>query len=261
MKLKPIILILGLFLSFNAYSMDINEIKEKVRTFIEENFTSELAVKLFGERPEEVQMPELPTIVSDARSTAVYDKKEKKSNLNAEDEQKYNLAFVQEIIEVTRNAPANDNELARWMNTMNQGATREGIYRAMVLDSLYAGLENSDVGLSQRSIEFTQFFLEKFVGQTINASLLNQMSLYTIKREVAEKALEIIDSFEKEEELNRWYAVLSGDLAKKYSPIFANKVRKYESMTRHLNWAKEAPIQHLKSEVVIKIHSIYNNLK
>ncbi len=261
MKVRIIFLTLGIFVSANVYSMDLNEIKEKLRVFVEENFTQELAVKLFGEKAAEVQMPPLPQLVKDARSTDVYDKQEKKSNLSSEDDQKYNLAFIQEIIEVTRNAPANDNELARWMNTMDQGATREGIYRAMVLDSLYAGLENGGAGLSPRSIEFTQYFLEKFIGQAIDEKLLQQINLYTIKREVAEKALEIIDSFSNEDELHRWYAVLSGELAVKYPQVFANKVRKYESMTRHLNWAKEAPVQHLKSEVVIKIHAIYNNLK
>jgi hypothetical protein len=237
------------------------EWKDKLRPYLTQYLGEERTNKLIGTPAAELELPAIPKLVNDARSTEVFDQKDEGKKMDAAQEEKYNLAFVQEIYEVTRITQANDNDVSKWMNTMSQGATREGIYRAMVLDDVYAGLENYGEGVSQGAVEFTTYFLERFVSQSINPESISKMNLFNLKRVVAEKALEIVDVFSNADELYRWYGVLSGELAAKHGTIFQNPLRSDKSMMRHYNWAKEVPRQHLKSEVVIKIHAIYNHLK
>ncbi|MFA5584260.1 MAG: hypothetical protein WDA09_08590, partial [Bacteriovoracaceae bacterium] len=49
----------------------------------------------------------------------------------------YNFNFLQELFEVTRRTEARDEDLSTWMNTLDQGGSREGIYQALVLDGVY----------------------------------------------------------------------------------------------------------------------------
>lgn len=266
MRTKIFMVLIASGITVQAHAFDLSsylsqEWKDKLRPYLTQYLGAERTNKLIGAPPAELELPAIPKLVEDATSTAVYDQKDESKKIDPAQEEKYNLAFVQEIYEVTRNAAPNDNDVSQWMNTMSQGATREGIYRAMVLDSVYAGMENYGSGVSEGSVEFTTYFLERFISQGIKRESIAQMNLYLLKRVVAEKALEIIDSFQNPDELHRWYGVLSGELAKKYEGIFQNQLRGDTSMMRHYNWAKEVPRQHLKSEVVIKLHTVFNHLK
>lgn len=210
---------------------------------------------------EEVAMPALPKVVTDATSTQSYEEIDKKK-LSAEEENKYNYLFLMELYQATRGSAPAENEIQNWMNALSQGGTREGVYRALVLDSTYAGLENFKDHPSDNASLFAKEFLEKFVGQTVKDETIKNFNFYSLKRICAEKALEILDAYGgNKESRSAWYAVLSSDFAKKYPQAFKNEIRKDPSSLRHQHWANNVPLQHLKSELVIKIHLVLNALK
>ncbi|MBI2519992.1 MAG: hypothetical protein HYV97_06235 [Bdellovibrio sp.] len=237
---------------------------EKVRPYMLKYLGDETTGMLLGPPPAvKMTMPPIPKLVDDAKSTEVYSRKEDLAQfkIKQEDYQKYNLAFIDEVIIETRGMKANDNDLAKWMNTMEQGASREGIYRALVLDATYAGLENYEAWVTERSSAFAISFLEKFINQTLKKEAIAKLNFYTLKRIVTEKALEVIDAYyNNPQDLHRWYAVLSSDFAEQYPTIWNNELRKDVSSERHLKWASSVPSQFLKSEVIIKIHKIFNHL-
>jgi hypothetical protein len=63
------------------------------------------------------------------------------------------------------------------------------------------------------------------------------------------------------DDLYKWYAVFSFELAKDYGPILKNQLRQDQRFDYHLIWAKNMPIQHIKSEFIIKLHMVMNGLQ
>ncbi len=237
---------------------------EKIRPQMVKYLGEDLTLTILGPAPvAKMELPPIPKLVEDAKSTEMYTVKEdpSKFKIKPEEYQKYNLAFIEEVIVETRGMKANDDDLSKWMNTMEQGASREGIYRAMVLDATYAGLENYESAVTERSGDFAIKFLERFVNQTLKKEAVSKLNFYTLKRIVTEKALEIIDQYYKNpQDLYKWYAVFSSEMAEQYPTIWNNELRKDVSAERHMQWAASVPSQFLKSEVIIKLHKIFNHL-
>ncbi len=237
---------------------------EKMRPKMMKILGEEWTVKLIGKDKstplDEVPMPALPKIDDNAKSTAVYDKKQDTITIKPEVEQKFNYAFIMELFEATRQTKPNDDELGKMMNVLSQGGTREGVYRSVVLDSVYAGMENWDKPVKKNSAEFAVYFYEKYLGKKIALKSFEGMSVYTLKRLVTEKALDMTDAFATREDMEKWYANMSADLAKKFPNVWSNPVRKNLSSLFHKNWASKVPAQHVKSEMVIKLHSAFNSM-
>ena len=271
--MKVIFLGLSLFLALSvsrpaeaafAWPEKLKPFLEQIRPPMVKYLGEETTNKLIGPAPvAKMDLPAIPKLVQDAKSTEMFAIKEDPSQfkIKPEEYQNYNLAFIDEVIVETRGMKANDDDLSKWMNTMEQGASREGIYRAMVLDATYAGLENYESTTSERAGEFAIKFLERFVNQTLKKEAISKMNFYTLKRIVTEKALEVIDQYYKNpQDLYRWYAVLSSEMAEQYPNIWNNELRKDVSAERHVKWASSVPSQFLKSEVIIKLHKIFNHL-
>lgn len=238
---------------------------EKMRPTLVSVIGQEWTVKLIGADKtapvDEVPMPAIPKIVDDARSTAVYEKKQDKIVLSPEIEAKYNPAFIKELYEATRQEKPNEDELGKFINVLSQGGTREGVYRSLVLDSTYAGMENWDKPVKSVTADFAVYFYEKYFGKKVLKKSFEGMSVFTLKRLVAEKALEVADAFGDDRDgLEKWYAVMSSDLATRFPQIWSNALRKKTSALEHKAWASKVPLQHIKSELVIKIHSALNSM-
>lgn len=237
---------------------------EKMRPKMMKILGEEWTVKLIGQDKstpvDEVPMPVLPKIDDNAKSTAVYDKKQDTITIKPEVEQKFNYAYVNELFEATRQNKPNDDELGKMMNVLSQGGTREGVYRSVVLDSVYAGMENWDRPVKKNSAEFAVYFYEKYLGKKIVLKSFEGMSVYTLKRLVTEKTLDMTDAYLSREDMENWYANMSADLAKKFPNVWSNPVRKNQSSLFHKNWANKVPAQHIKSEMIIKIHSAFNSM-
>lgn len=243
----------------------MNELKGTLKSLTVKLIGEEYASKIFGKEDSEMELPAIPKIISDATSTDIYKKKKDKVTLNLTEEQinEYNVSYINELIMATREVKANRDELGKWFNTLSQGATREGVYRAMVLDDYYRRLENYNDSPSRALVDFAISFMSRYVNQKVSEKTLASLNLYSIKRLVTEKALDIADTYlisDRDEDFYAWYAVLSADLAKNY-PIWTNKLRSQTDPSSHLSWAKRVPNQYVKSEIIIKMHMLFNNLQ
>jgi hypothetical protein len=240
---------------------------EKVRPTLVQWLGDETTIKLIGNAPvvdkdDSIPMPAIPEIIENAKSIEVYNKKNDQITLGTELEQKYYVGFIKEIYEATRKQKANEDDIGKFYNVLSQGGTREGVYRALVLDNTYNSLENTEgLAVKSQAADFAIFFYQKYVNKKIAKDKFKGWSSYSLKRVLTEKALDIIDSYgENRPAIEAWYANLSSDLAFKFQQTMQNNLRKSTSSEVHLNWAKKVPVQHIKSEVIIKLHSSLNSL-
>ncbi len=213
------------------------------------------------------RLPQIPQGIKKTTDLATYSKKIKGStefdNLPTDKKRLFNYKFLEEIFLVTRKTEPKDEDLSNWLNTLEQGGSREGIYQALVLDEIYSGLENMDEKPSRPLLDFSLNFSQKFLNQTFQADSLSRLNLYSLKRIFTEKGLDLMDYYEAKDldALYRWYAIFSADLAQKFAPILKSQIRKETSPEIHYEWAKGMPIQHIKSEFIIKMHLVMNGLQ
>jgi hypothetical protein len=227
--------------------------------------------KLFGPIPQApVVLAELPIIPAQAKKVTDienYTKLKKDpteyDRLPNERKRQFDYKFLQELFQVTRKTEAKDEDLSNWLNTLDQGGSREGIYQALVLDEVYAALENIEDKPSNRLLDFSLKFSQRFFNQTFKKESLNQLNLYSLKRIFTEKGLDLMEHYEVHNlnDLYQWYAVFSSELATEYAPLLKTKIRQDPRFEYHLEWAKSMPIQHTKSEFIIKLHSVMNGLQ
>ena len=208
-----------------------------------------------------VTIPPLPEIKRDAKNTAIYEKKEQTVEMDEDQRMRLDVAFASELGTVIKRKKSDSSEINSWVNVLSQGGSREGVYRSIVLGDEYYQMENFDEKTKERTSEFAQYILENFVGLTINLETLQKMNFYATKRMVVEKLLEIIEAYETNELVCQWYAALSQGLATRYQQVFTRNIRMDQMGKRHLYWANKAPTQHLKGEVIIKVHLIFNALQ
>jgi hypothetical protein len=263
------LLALSLHLLHAADTKESNQsVVEKMRPTLMKLLGENWTVKLIGTAPvtppiadSGIALPKLPELKEDARSSAVYSKKPDKISLKPEIEEKFYYPYIKEIFEATRQIKPNDDEAGKLFNVLAQGGTREGVYHALVLDTVYAGMENYDKPVKGNAADFAVYFYGKYTGKKIEKESLRGMNIYTLKRLVADKALDVIDAYgENREDLEKWYAVMSSEMAVKFPQVWGSKLRKITDSREHKVWASKVPIQHIKSETVIKIHSAFNSM-
>lgn len=268
--MKNLIFIIGLALSFSVLAQETEPAwKSQLRDYVSQVAGAEWGTKLLGTPPQkksELPMPEIPKQVKN--STSVSFKKVKKADteydrLPADRKRQFDYMFVEELFQVTRKTEAKDEDLSIWLNTLDQGGSREGIYQALVLDEVYAALEDIEEKSSDRLLNFSQEFSEKFLRQTIKKEALAPLNLYSLKRILTEKSLDLMEYYEINDldALYRWYANFSADMAREHSTLLNSEVRQDPSVMYHYEWAKSMPIQHIKSEFIIKLHKIMNGLQ
>lgn len=214
----------------------------------------------------EINLPEIPKLKKNATSTETYkikeDKQAKSKAVPSKDREKYDYLFIREIFSVTRNRLPTGEEYSKWMNVLGQGGTREGVYRATVLDKSYAMLE-SDRGypVNSQMIDFFVEYFQKYLDKKTSPKQITGWNMYSVKRIATEKTLEVIDLLKvKGDDLYDWYAVFSSDLASRWPDAWKSKIRKEMDSHVHKRWAKAVPEQHVKSEIMIKLHRVFNYL-
>lgn len=264
------VLILALIVSSaSVYALDFSEYKGRIRAHMAKMLGEDVATKVLGEEKRKVRLPDIPQVNSDATSTSVYQNKNRAmekqgdefNKLSLEQKRKYRVAFIQELYQVTRNSEPKEGDIIKFLNVLEQGGTREGVYRAITLDSVYASLESYEEAPESALEDFAVEFGEKYLARRFDRSAMSKLNQWSIKRIIVEKALETMDVLaDKPEDLRAWYAVFSAELASKYPSVWKNKVRQNQSDEYHLNWAKGAPFQHIKSESIIKLHEVMNFL-
>lgn len=269
--MKNLILLLSL-VSFAAWSQVPPEtgFRSKLRDFISKYAGPQWSDKFLGKLPEtvvEMALPEIPKNLKSSTDVSSYIKEIKPETeyekLPPERLAQFDRSFVEELFLVTRKTEPKDEDLSTWMNNLQQGGSREAVYQALVLDEVYATLENLSEKPSARLLDYCLRFSKKFYGITYTEEGLKQFNLYTLKRTITEKGLDLLEFYEGKnlEEFHRWYAIYSSDVAKEYGPLFKSKLRTDTDPKYHFEWAKGMPLQHVKSEFIIKTHLIMNQLQ
>ncbi len=269
--MTKLILLLSL-ISFSAWAQVPAETgwKAKLRNLITQVAGVQWSDKLLGKLPEPVKemvLPDIPKNFKTSTDVSSYTKKLKTTaefdKLPTDRKNQLDRAFVEELFVVTRKTEPKDEDLSQWMNNLQQGGSREAVYQGLVLDDVYATLENLNEKPNARLLDFCMRYSKKFYNLNYTEEALKNFNLYTLKRTLTEKGLDLLDYYEGNdiEALDRWFAIFSADMAKDYSPIFKSDLRRNPDPKFHYEWAKGMPIQHVKSEYIIKMHTVMNQLQ
>lgn len=272
--MNKLIIVVGLLFSLSVWAQEQkleSSWKTKGREIVTSIAGSEWGAKLFGPVPQapvvEAKLPEIPQQVKKSTDVGNYTKLIKDpteyDRLPTERKRQFDYKFLQELFQVTRKSEAKDEDLSTWLNTLDQGGSREGIYQALVLDEVYAALENMEDKPSNKLLDFSLKFSQRFFNQTFKKESLSQLNLFSLKRILTEKGLDLTEHYEVHnlDNLYQWYAVFSAELARDYAPLLKTPIRQDPRVEYHLEWAKSMPVQHIKSEFIIKLHSVMNGLQ
>lgn len=266
------IFILTILLQGQAvYAIDFSAYKDKLKGQVESLLGEDIASKLFSDSKKShqaLQMPKIPDFELSATDDSVYDKKSSSvhsqgdefNKLNKEDKRSFYVSFIRELFLVTRLNEIEKNELLKFLNVLEQGGDREGVYRSLVLDNEYKSLELYEQSVANELIDFINSYSLKFLNKSFSEDAMRRLNLFSIKRIITEKTLELIDVLAMNpEDLYAWYAIFSSDMASDHV-IWKNKLRADTNQMRHYAWVQKVPFQHIKSEVIIKLHMIMNSL-
>lgn len=272
--MRNVIIIVGLLSCLSAWANEAlleASWKTKGRELVSSVVGESWGDKIFGPAPKavvpEAKLPEIPLQVKKSTDVGNYTKLKKDpteyDRLPNERKRQFDYKFLQELFVVTRKSEARDEDLSIWLNTLDQGGSREGIYQALVLDEVYAALEEMEEKPTDKLLEFSLKLSQRFFNQTFKKESLSPLNLYSLKRILTEKGLDLMEYYEVHnlDNLYKWYAVFSAELAKDYAPLLKTPIRQDPSVEYHLQWAKSMPIQHIKSEFIIKLHTVMNGLQ
>lgn len=239
----------------------LNKLKSSARSLLNSGKT---------EKKEDAwSLPPIPKITQSATDTKVYNKKGKLFNqgrefnqLSLANKRKYRVAFIKELFKVTVNSEIDDDTILNMLNTLEQGGSREGIYRSVVLGQSYLMLENYEEKSSDRLVQFTVAFGSRYLARKFSEEQIKKINLWGIKRIIVEKTLDTLDAFESDgEDLYQWYAILSSELADNYKQAFISSTRRNTDPSFHHRWVQSVPYQQIKSELIIKLHKVMNSLQ
>ena len=256
--MKKIFLFMALFF--------LSSCNEKLRPHLSNLIGENLTNTLLGDAPikkREIKLPKIPDYARDAKTFGGF-KGEEQINMGVIPKgrmDKLNLQYINEAYKEVQGKKASNSDLKKWVNVLGQGGTREGIYRALVLDTSYYKLERKNIPLTDSSIDFASYYSNKFMANEISSETLERINYFRLKRELTDRSLEIVDALSGNlDDVYDWYAIFSADLASKYPNVWKFKIRKNKSKEFQRNWAQRVPVQMLKSEVLIKLNRLINLL-
>lgn len=255
-----------LFSLLFVVSCQNENLKETLRDHSLQLFGEELTTKLFG-KSQNISMPQIPELKYEAHNLNLNDQKKHTldhpyyKGLGDEKYQTLNYQFLKEVSLAVRNIAIEQVELQNFMRTLSQGASREGVYRSMVLDPYYQSLEQNRITMNDDSRVFMERVLNAFVGRKVNNEVLKELPLYTAKKMLVEKLLEVVDAYQDEEEFHRWYAYLMHNLVESHPKAFTHNYRKTSNIKWNYEWAQKMPRDIVKSEVFIRVHMVMNYLQ
>ena len=218
-----------------------------------------LGLSNFSCDQEELELPVIPKLTRERTETHVYDFTDpNQDTLSAREKERSDRVYLVELYKVVRGMDPDPSGMILWMGVLSQGGSREGIYRAFVMDRFYADRESGQAG--EKVGKFSSYFVKKYIGKDFNDELLAQYSFYALKRNITEMALGILDKLrDNPHDFSSWYGVLSGELAQDFPQLFV-QMRSNPSMVFHKHWAAQVPQQYVKSETIIKLHQVFEYL-
>lgn len=215
----------------------------------------------------EIKMPAIPKVVKDAKDISGYGKEDLGlehpfyKNLQEQQIKELSVGFVNEIFNVVLGREPTYDEFQGKVSVLLQGGSREGVYRSLVLSDKYLGFEQTRTDASDPVVDFTIDFLARQLDSGIERKKLENFNFYTIKRFLVEKCLETYDAFPNEHSKHSWFALTSEVLQKNEFMKWQQKHRLLNTSDQYYAWAEKIPADVVKSEIVIKLHKIFNELQ
>ncbi|MBP5295880.1 MAG: hypothetical protein J6Y94_00940, partial [Bacteriovoracaceae bacterium] len=115
---------------------------------------------LFEKERDQVQLPELPTLADgDPKDTSQVADDPAQGPLVAapnltDTERDYNYYFLREAFQQLRQQELSIEDAQKWMNVLDQGGSRRGIIRGLILDDYYYQLQTKQIPLVAATIDF-----------------------------------------------------------------------------------------------------------
>ncbi len=238
--------------------------KERLRPYVLKFFGKDIEAKYLGPSPTEklessILLPSIPTIEKETTSVKIYEEYLDTVQWTIEEEQRYYKTFVRELLTAIRRSEPTVEDLEKYTTLLFQGARREGVYRLISLDDIAQTMESNDKVATQPLVEFVLFFHKKYLNISLKQEQLRGMNAYQLRRLTVDKTLDLIEVLKiNRKDLEDWYSVLSSDFSVMEPTLFKNILRKNKEKSYHRRWAKSVPVQHIQSEVVIKLLLIMN---
>lgn len=215
-------------------------------------------------------LPDIPESKDQATNQKYYDQKIEKLypggkkffDLSVQERQVFYVSFVQELYEVILGRDIHNDELSKWVNVLSSGGAREGVYRALILGDEYRMLEEKNEAFTKTKVkDFCVEYLKKYLHQEIAPEIWPKLNPSMLKRAILEKTLDMMEDLQlKPKDLFTWYAIFSKDVAERFPQIWESSLRKNSNEKLHYEWAEHVPLQHIKSETIIKLAKIINQI-
>ena len=178
---------------------------------------------------------------------------------------KANAELLHEMYKVVfDHEPADRGEFGNLVDSMNQGASLEGMYNGFVHSSEYARLEESGTqaspGASKYFLEEVRIFGKELTpkAQLDDPGAISRSSIYALKRILGDEALKVIWSKKTStENLAAWYSLFAVHSAEK-GVDFGIPLRNKSDDAFHRAWAKTASSDSLEWEVLNRVHRLLN---
>ena len=270
MRKLTLMILIGV-LSIEANAIDLEQYRSWFRSHVVTLLGEDSAIRIMGVEKEKnkINLPKIPQIKINAKDESffserkglIYSQGKEYNALSKEEKRSFRLAFLRQIYSVTKDTQPQEKDLINSLNVLEQEGKREGIYRSIILSQAYFSLEQRSEKASSALVNFVEYFSPKFLSKKYKKESIQKLNLWSLKRLLTEKSLELLDVLAKEpESLYRWYAVLSSELARDYPSLWKSEIRGKTRDIYHYQWSKKAPFQHIKSEVIIKLHKTMNYL-
>ncbi len=225
------------------------------------------------EEASSVAMPSVPTReeLSNRKDISVYTDSKEEIEKIAVFEKKFtkqqlrqsHFLFVQELFSLFLKRSPTSKEAQNILSNLDQGGTREGVFRSVLYGDEFYQMEDSARAFSQESLAVLSDLLRTVFQAEVKEEVLEKMSFKTLLRFFTERALSLLEFWEQDmEKAYEWYAHLSSSLAKKV--VFAEEGpahRREVSLEKQYAMAKLLPMDLLRSEIIIKlaifVHSLH----
>lgn len=201
----------------------------------------------------------LPNIKKNAKSTDIYiqqtDENAKKFYSLTEEEQiRYQSSFLNEIYSCFFNAPPSEEDQQKWLNTLLQGGTREGIIRNLFSSAQFLRQSNDQPSYYNFTKKDESLFL-KYVGIKNLNEVASSQTKEMFKKLLFNQVLDLIDAFEGQKKFSLWYANFSVDIANRLvkDKVTTSTLRLQNSLEYHLKWADSVHKDFVKAETVLKL--------
>lgn len=178
---------------------------------------------------------------------------------------KRNGEVLQEMIRVVSlKEPDSPEFFGGLVNSMNQGASFEGIYNGLIHNNVYRGTEETSEPASFRAVEAfidqMLIFQAEALSQTPRGDLIlsfKKSSLFTLKRILGDEAIKFMRAFKSRAELAEWYSSWALSM-NRYKIDFGLSLRNNTDQRFHRNFAMNATQDTLDWEVLNRLHRLMN---